>query len=252
MEQRIENTCSKNLTFSRGGLNVVHIRKHLKINTGTRKALVKLLCAQKKKKKATEKTMPVCKMSFYTQETLPSYIRTEISEKKCWNSMCRKMVPYNDYARKSIQVAQLIVVATIPKQKREAYIESKRNRTSRQPIPNDDCGDVVGFMFGFKSSYVYPYTGLHICQPHEWYIDIVCALKGWCGRNMIEFFFERARKSNKKQIRLYSLLDAIDTWKKYGFKECENSYPKRQQCRRKLYNGDVSFGVRMTYSLSMR
>lgn len=241
LPKRIYNTIQKNQTYSNGGLNVEHIRQLLDIHTPLKR--VELIQELKKSKDILR---PKDTITIYDQDTLPNSLRTEILSSGCWNSMCRGLVPWDggSYPRNAVNSAKYIIVATMNPYQRSQYVDYSRM------VDDDNCESVVGFLLALDSDFISPLTGTNVCRKNELYLDVVCSLPGWgCGRKLITRLFKEASRMKKKQIRLYSVPGALDMWKKYGFKECENSI-KGTGCYRKIYDEDPDQGYRMTADVS--
>ncbi len=147
---------------------------------------------------------PGCNVSFFSQESLPEAYRKEILSKQCWNNMCQGNVIYrspgNFYAKNAMDSATYIIVATIPSDKRKSYIDSRQNQESERTIGKDSCRNVVSFLFVLDHRFITPLTGKPVCEPSEWYLDVVCALPGWgCGRWVIEKLYNKAREAKKNR-----------------------------------------------------
>ena len=244
LPKRVHNTLQYNHTYSNGGLNVDQIRKLLDTSEDgmSRTDLITQLKLQ-----SNNILRPRDTIEIYHQDTLPDNLRKEILSSGCWNNMCQGLVPWGggSYPRNAVKSAKYIIVATVDPYLRSQYVQNSYT-DSRHMLVDDSCDSVVGFMLVLDSDFISPLTGTNVCKKNELYLDVVCALPGYgSGRRLINRLFKHASSMNKRQIRLYSVPGALNMWKKYGFKECENAQ-KETGCYRKVYKEDPDQGFRMT------
>lgn len=174
----------------------------------------------------------------FHKNTVPQTYMRQIDNEDHWEHMCRGSVNWNTdgFSAAAIKDAQIIILA----------LKKSPKGRSRKPMT------VVAFLFGFDSSFKTDLDGKSkpVCKPYEWYLNVVCGdpkYKG-IGRRVIEYFYQKAQRNHKTAIRLYSVKEAFDFWKKQGFKECETTCTDTCKHKRKRYKNDKT-AVRMVKCL---
>ena len=136
------------------------------------------------------------------------------------------------------------------REKRE-FVRHSIRKSSR--IFTVTAHDLCGFATVFDSSFDTLLDGdlRPICRPDEWYIDLICARKGY-GSALLKDIKHRARLAGKSQLRAYVLPDACRFFERHGFRRkenCADATEKESDCFYWTERHLMTKGVRMTYSL---
>lgn len=181
-------------------------------------------------------------VKFFSARTLPPAYRKQLTERKGWDTLCGKQIPFA-VSKNAVPAAQIIGLVLKTKRKNN---KKKRKSGKKKPM------EVLAFLFGLTHLFMTDLDGKRkpVAKKNEWYIDLVCSSgkqKGM-GSRLINAFINRARQRKITAIRLYSVDAKILYWKdKMGFVECDVPCGDRAaKCTRKRYKKDPQQGVRMT------
>ena len=113
--------------------------------------------------------------------------------------------------------------------------------------------DLCGFATVFDSRFHTVLDGdlRPICRADEWYLDLICARKGY-GSSLLQHIEQCTRLAGKRQLRAYVLPNARNFFERHGFRRKENCADASEQESDCFYSTErhlATKGVRMTFSL---